>query len=416
MFVVFKKEYINNLWVLLPFILVYTGSVFSNMNASISSALKISAFIYMLLFVIIKKKANRNLFIATLLFLPILIYDIYYSFYWKAGISDGIRYLFPIITLFYGYSIRDKMPLLIKFIAFFVVLNFFVQIVNYVNWLRGVDQWFYYTSYTGYRYYNMTAGILRATGIVVFFGFYGFLNLIAFFILRRYYFGKYRKIILGMAFFSFIASISYKAFMAFALILVFYFYKQIFKIGTYLLILLIGVYLYAPQIINKFINDIVIRIQLYIIGGHTVRTESYKVLWRNIIHGNWFGEGVGSFGGPASTTYNSPYYEQIGFNFNDFQSAWLRLPTTDTYLPHLVVELGIVGSILYLLVLIMPLLRKKIPAIVLIIYATLFFDMLFSFSLNNLEYLLFSFVFIYPIYKYETSLKKQYKTQTNDYQ
>lgn len=410
MLVVFKKEYINNLWVLLPFVLVYTGSVFSNMNASISSALKISAFAYMLLFVVVKKKVNRNLFIATLLFLPILIYGIYHSFYWKAGLSDGIRFLFPIVTLFYGYSIRDKMPLLVKFIAVFVVINFMVQIVNYINWLRGVDQWFYYTTYTGYRYYNMTAGVLRATGIVVFFGFYGFLNLIAYFILRRYYFGKYRKLILGMALFSFVASISYKTFMAFALILIFYFYKQILKIFTALLLVLIGTYLYAPQIIHKLTNDIIGRIQMYIIGGHTVRTQSYKVMFQNIIQGNWFGEGVGSFGGPASTTYHSPYYEQIGFDFNDFQSAWLRLPTTDTYLPHAVVELGIIGSVLYFIVLIMPLLRKKIPAIVLIIYATLFFDMLFSFSLNNLEYLLFSFVFIYPIYWHENVLKKQHET------
>lgn len=410
MLVVFKKEYINNLWVLLPFVLVYTGSVFSNMNASISSALKISAFAYMLLFVVVKKKVNRNLFIATLLFLPILIYGIYHSFYWKAGLSDGIRFLFPIVTLFYGYSIRDKMPLLVKFIAVFVVINFMVQIVNYINWLRGVDQWFYYTTYTGYRYYNMTAGVLRATGIVVFFGFYGFLNLIAYFILRRYYFGKYRKLILGMALFSFVASISYKTFMAFALILIFYFYKQILKIFTALLLVLIGTYLYAPQIIHKLTNDIIGRIQMYIIGGHTVRTQSYKVMFQNIIQGNWFGEGVGSFGGPASTAYHSPYYEQIGFDFNDFQSAWLRLPTTDTYLPHAVVELGIIGSVLYFIVLIMPLLRKKIPAIVLIIYATLFFDMLFSFSLNNLEYLLFSFVFIYPIYWYENVLKKQHET------
>jgi hypothetical protein len=39
--------------------------------------------------------------------------------------------------------------------------------------------------------------------------------------------------------------------------------------------------------------------------------------------------------------------------------------------------------------------------LVLAIYFSLFFDMLFSFSLNNLEYLLFSLVFVYPILNYE---------------
>ncbi|MDB9980461.1 hypothetical protein OAD52_01980, partial [Ulvibacter sp.] len=91
---------------------------------------------------------------------------------------------------------------------------------------------------------------------------------------------------------------------------------------------------------------------------------------------------------------------------NWYDTKWLNLATTDTYLPHLFVELGLVGGFSYLLILITPLLRKKINQkyiIVAVIYFCLCFDMLFSFSLNNLEYLLFSLVFVYPIYYYENN-------------
>ena len=57
-----------------------------------------------------------------------------------------------------------------------------------------------------------------------------------------------------------------------------------------------------------------------------------------------------------------------------------------------------------MIVLITPLFRKKINKrylLVLAIYFCLFFDMLFSFSLNNLDYLLFSLVLVYPILNYK---------------
>jgi hypothetical protein len=119
-----------------------------------------------------------------------------------------------------------------------------------------------------------------------------------------------------------------------------------------------------------------------------------------------FGRGVGVFGGPASTSYNSTFYKGVGFDWYD--TAWLNLTTTDTYLPHLFVELGIIGGLLYLAILITPLFRKRLTEklmIVLVIYFCLFFDMLFSFSLNNLEYLLFSLVFVYPILAYQQRQK-----------
>ena len=207
---------------------------------------------------------------------------------------------------------------------------------------------------------------------------------------------------LGITLFGLLGSISFKAFGAFLIVLALYYYKKLYKVAGYLLLLLIGIYFTYPKKINLFIENLILRIQLYITEGNSARSESYRVMLNEFGNFNIFGRGVGMFGGPASTKYNSPYYSEVSFNWYD--SAWLNLPTTDTYLPHLFVELGIIGGFAYLVVLVTPILKTKINnkmKLVLVIYFCLFFDMLFSFSLNNLEYLLFSLIFVYPILNYE---------------
>lgn len=368
--------------------------------------LKFAGFVYMVIYSISYGSVNKNLIYSTLLFLPILVYGILHSFSLKAGISDGIRYLFPIVVLFYGFSIRKHFDLLLKFVIAFVVINFLVQMVNYVNWIRGIQQWFYYITEDGLVYYNKAAGLMRATGTVVFFGFFGFFNMIAFFLINKFYRGKYKKLFLGLSLFGIAASISYKAFGSFLIVLIVYYYRHIYKIlGTLLLLCIVGLVSF-PDKISGISQDLALRIRLYITEGESARSESYRVMFNEIADFNLFGRGVGVFGGPASTSYNSTFYKGVGFDWYD--TAWLNLTTTDTYLPHLFVELGIIGGLLYLAILITPLLRKRLTEklmIVLVIYFCLFFDMLFSFSLNNLEYLLFSLVFVYPILAYQQHQK-----------
>ena len=396
-----SKTHITNFLILLPFILVYLGSTLTAFDKGLSSLLKFGAFTYMLLYIIMNRKFNKNLFFFTIIFIPFLLYGILISFSLKAGIDDGVRYLFPIVTLFYSYSIKKHFKVLLYFIIAFVLLNFITQLFNYYYSLQGGIQWFYYATEDGYRYVNKTAGILRATGTVVFFGFFGFFNLIAFFVINKFYIGKYKDFLLGITLFGLLGSISFKALGAFFIVLVVYYYKKIYKIAGYLLLLVIGVYFTYPAKINLFLENLILRIQLYITTGNSARSESYRVMFNEFADFNLFGRGVGAFGGPASTKYNSPFYGEV--NFNWFDAAWLNLSTTDTYLPHLFVELGIVGGILYFLVLITPLLKTKMNnkmMLVLVIYFCLFFDMLFSFSLNNLEYLFFSLIFVYPILNY----------------
>lgn len=370
--------------------------------------MKLLATIYMLSFVIAKNSYNKNLVISTLLFLPFLVYGILISFNIKAGLSDGLRYLFPIVVLLYSFSIKKHFELLIKFIIVFVIINFLAQLVNYYYWIKGVNQWFYHITDHGVVYYHTASNILRATGIVGFFGFFGFLNMVSFFILHKYYHGRGRKIILTIAVISLTASFSFKTLGAFLVVLFVYYYKHAIKILGGLVVLTLSVYLIAYSRLQLLVEEFLIRIQVYITEGESARSESYRVMFNEMANFNLFGKGVGVFGGPASTTYNSPYYSEIGFNWYGIE--WMNLTTTDTYPPHLFVELGIIGGLIYLFVLLTPLFRYKLNqrmSLILVIYFCLFFDMLFSFSLNNLEYLMYSLVFVYPIFHYQKQFSKK---------
>ncbi|MCZ2101947.1 MAG: hypothetical protein LC107_10475 [Chitinophagales bacterium] len=388
--------------VLLPFLLIFGGTIFQNTSlSSLSSMSKMLAFGYMLVYVLFKQKVSANLVLFTLFFVPFWVYALFNNPYSQAAANgDAIRYLFPIVTLFYSYAIKEYFPLLMKFVIAFIIINFVVQLFNYAFWIMGAtDQWFYYTMPGGVRWVNKTMGVIRATGTVVFFSLYGFINLIAFFLIHKYYHKRYKTLLLVLCVVGLFLSFSYKGIGAFFVVLAFYYYKQIYKIVLYVIVVFLLVYLVAPAKINNLAYDISLRLSLYVTEGNSMRSEAYRVMFREIKEGNWLGKGAGVFGGPASVEFNSPYYYEVGFNWYD--TKWMGLTTTDTYPPHAFVELGTIGAFFYFLLLMSPLLRTKIDSnykMLLVIYFCLMSDMLVSFSLNNLEYLFFSLVFVYPIF------------------
>jgi hypothetical protein len=396
-----KINILLNIKILLPFVLIYVAEILQFSDKDLSGKIKLAAIFYMLLYVLFKK-INSTLFQVILLFLPFFIYGFYDSYNMNASIEDGIRYLIPIIILLYGYSIRTHYKLLFGFLVIFTLLNDFVQINNYINWIRGSIQWFYYKTDYGMQY-NTSSGIIRGTGIVGFFGLFGFLNMVSFFIIQKYYYGKYKKLLLTITVISVLMSLSYKTIGTF-LFIIFVSYKNKLKVIYITSILIIGGILMYPKKMLNFVDDLWRKIDFYITEGNSARAESYRVMFSELFNFNFFGRGIGSFGGPASVKYNSPLYEF--FNFNWYYTT--TLATTDTYYPHLFVELGIVGGLMYLFVICIPLIRKtkisklKVP---LIIYFTLLFDTVFSFSLNNPAFLMFSLVFIYPIFYYESNVK-----------
>lgn len=387
---------IADFFVLLPLILVYVGMVFYNIDYEISNIFKRIAFFYMVIYVLFQFKWNRNLVIMMLIFLPFFIYAYQKSFHPKAALEDGIRYLFPIVVLFYSYSIRKHLDVLVKFWSVFLVLNFIMQLINYYFWLQGVDQWFYYKTHRGVRYYNATMGILRGTGLVTDFDLFGFMNLTGFIIIKYYYQGRYKKWILLIAALGIIMSLSYKIIGAALIILMIDNLKKLHKVIIVLFINLTLFTLVFPDVMQEIREQLKMRIESYVTKGHSARADSYIIMAKQIRQGNLLGTGIGTFGGPASTKYHSPYYEKFDFNWYGIH----YITTTDTYPPHPFVELGLIGALFYFFLILTPLLRKRIPQSILYIYFVLFVDMLFTFSMNNLAFLLASLIFVYPVIYY----------------
>lgn len=393
------KDIFSNILMLLPFVIILISEILLPIVPPLSSILKVVAVLYMFLYAFMGLKFHGSFLILLGLFLPFFIYGILHSFSINAALSEGFRYLFPFAVLMYGYTIRRHFKFLLSVFIIFVLINDFWQIVNYVNWLRGVTQWFYSTDLYGNRYFNASSGIIRASGIVGFFGLHGFINLIAFFLARKYYHGKRKKLLLSIFLISLFLSFSYKT-IGTLLVLLFIQYKNKLRffqiVGGLFIIALIAI----PKVLASMGESIVLRVEQYITEGDSARAESYRVMIEEAADFNLFGRGVGSFGGPASVTYNSPVYSEYRFNWFDFPD----LPTTDTYFPHLFVEMGIIGGLLYLLVIMAPFAlswkRDKFE-IVFALYFALFFDALFSYSLNNIAFLIFSLGFLYPLYFYK---------------
>lgn len=389
---------VNNGLILTPFLFIIVADWLEYEAKFWAGNLRVLGLLVMLLIVLFNRKTDKKLFLLTIIFIPILLYYILISFNIKAGLEDGFRYLTPIILLFYAYALRFKFSLIITGFLGFVIIGDLWQVVNYINVLRGVDQWFYMSTHTGFRYYHEISGVARANGLVAFHGVFGFINALGYFIAKQYYHGSKKKWILTLMVVSMFLSFSYKAIGFFMIVLFIESrYKVKILIGT-ALTLLLGLIVF-PTRFFIFFADAWKRISYYIIEGDSARAESYFMMFK---HTGFFGVGVGMFGGAASTKYLSPYYQEI--NFNWYQTTYLA--TTDTYYPHLFIELGLLGGLLYMTIILLPLLSGfKTPArkMLLIIYSLLLFDSLFSFALNNIAYIIYSLSFTYAIINYETS-------------
>jgi len=386
----------GNFTILFPFILIFISEVMMHLNPPLAPVLKVCAVIYMLIYAFFGNTFHTAFIFFLVFFIPIFFYGIIHSFNLSAGISEGVRYLFPVSILMYSFAIRTRFRLLICAFIIFVLINDFWQIINYINWIRGEIQWFYLKDLYGNPKYNMSSGILRATGIVAFFGLFGFMNLIAFFITRKYYNGKKKKLLLAIFIISLFLSFSYKSIGTF-LVLLFIQHKNKLRFFQVIGSLFVVLFLIMPKLLKSMGESVVFRVEQYITKGDSARAESYRVMFDDLADFNLFGRGIGSFGGPSSVTYNSPVYPDTNFNWY----YTIDLKTTDTFFPHLFVEVGFIGGLLYLLIILSPIFfrwPKDKFEIVVVIYVSLFLDALFSYSLNNIAFLALSLSFLYPLF------------------
>lgn len=400
-------DILKKISIILPFVIVFIGEILNFTHPSLGSISKFLAIIYMTVFILLNNTFSKNLVIAASLFLFFLLYSIMVSFNFFAALEATIRYLFLVIVLFYSYSIKNYARLIFTAVIIYALLNNLYQIYVYIQSFRGVPMWFYSHVEVGGKdiyWSNSTMGISRAVGLTGFFALYGFLNLIAFFLVKNLYKGKFKNGLLLIFFLGLFASLSFKAIGVFVFILfITSKYKLNFIIG-FAVILVLSLAVFPTKVID-FTEQLFFRIETYITEGNSARSDSYRVMFEDIAEGNLFGRGAGSFGGAASTKYNSPVYAETNFNWYGLE----RLATTDTYYPHLFVELGILGAASYLIFIFTPLIRpisKKKWLTLIAIYLALLFDSLFSFALNNVAYLMLSIVLVYPIIVYEINKPK----------
>ncbi|WP_299363749.1 hypothetical protein [Winogradskyella sp.] len=339
----------------------------------------------------------------------LLIYGLFFiiafsrSYNYRAALEDGIRYFFPVAVILYGYYNKHKLNLFVGFIIVFALINFVVQFKNYYHYYIDPErQWFYSRFFVESEnrmiyWPPVIFGLLRATGLVVFFGAFGILNFVAFWLTHYYYHGKYRKLCLTIFTIGVFMSTSFKTIGFFLLTLAIKYYNKL-KYFLIVPVLLALIYLLmGSSMRNDLEKSIEIRLKLYVIEGNSARSESYRVMAKEFKDFNLIGKGIGVFGGPASTKYKSPYYDEVNFNWYDTT----YIATTDTYYPHLFVEMGILGGLSYLSLILSPvflrIIKKRKLKILALVYGMLFFDALFTFSINNLVMLTMTLLFVYPI-------------------
>jgi len=387
-----KKERLRDLQLLFPIILIFISEILHFIAPTSGVLVKFFALFLMLAITLIKGKFNIHTIWIFSLLIPLLFYHFFISFNYRAALEELIRYCFPFIIIFYSYTLKNKFNLLFRFFMALFVINLLAQIVNYILWQKGVVLWFFSVHENGHYTIPSVNRFMRATGILGFFSLFGFFFLIMFFLIETYYKGKYKVLLLVLSVAGLFASISYKGIISF-LLLIFVFSKRKLEIVSCFLALAVILAFSFPDKAEKFIEGAKLRTEVYISEGNSARAESYRVMAK---YTGLLGEGLGSFGGPASVTYESPFYDEVNFDWYG-----LELGTTDTYFPHLFIEIGLIGSFLYLLFMLSPLIRKKISLQALrilgVIYFALFFDAAFSYSLNNTGYLIVSLIWVFPV-------------------
>ncbi|MBB4118417.1 hypothetical protein GGR32_000691 [Mesonia hippocampi] len=390
------KSKIEDAFLLFPLVLVFLSEIFHFIAPQLGVGVKFLALLLMLIFSVTKGKFNIISVQLFLIVLPILVIHLFLSFSFRAGLEELIRYLFPVVIIFYSFTLRHKFKLIFKFFIAFLLINIVAQVFHYILWQKGVVLWFFDIHDNGYYTAPTVNGFLRATGIMGFFSLFGFLCLLMFFLVETFYKGKFKVLLMLLAVVGLFASISYKGIITF-FILIFILSKKKLQIVSAFLLMTVIFIVSFPEKAYEFIEGAKLRTELYISEGTSARSESYRVMLEHT--GLLLGEGLGSFGGPASVTHKSPFYGEVNFNWYG-----LELATTDTYFPHLFVEIGLLGALAYLLFLLSPLFRKKItiPAlrILCIIYFALFFDAAFSYSLNNTGYLVVALIWVFPVIYY----------------
>jgi hypothetical protein len=289
-------------------------------------------------------------------------------------LESGMRYLIPIIAVSYGFRIKAHNETVLIILLSFILLNDIYQLANWV-----INPLF--NEQTNYSIY-------RATGFIGYFDLFGFINMMGLVIISQKNIFKLSHttfLVLSLIFSIFLIwSLSLK------MIIIFILYVLVFNRKLLLLVIPL-----VPLILvykDRLIPAIQLRFNRYVLKPQSARSESYRVVKDYFSDFLLIGKGPGTFGGPISTRNQSALYEKYNFNWFGEQA----LSTTDTYYPHLIVELGVLFAMLYVVIsLLLPIVLSKNSKTTFLIIMVISVNSIFSFALNALSYCLFSFMLIF---------------------
>lgn len=296
--------------------------------------------IFLLLSILIINKTSRSSLIVILVLFIVFIYNYFISYNPKAATEALVRFLIPIMIVL-AVMKAPKLECIIKSFLLITITNDVYQIYAYLAFTFGLPTFIDPRMEAGY--------IIRAEGWVGFFSLFGFMNFCAFVCTAHTNVVK-NKVFRGLLIKWFILftllSTSVKAFAALAIYLLVQAKDSKVKISMIMVPALVFLALIVPKnIADDLLSTFDSKVAFYLTVGNSARYESYRVMLESLAKPNFFGEGLGSFGGPASTKYKSPSYDDYDFNWYGLEGY---LSTTDTMYPHIFVELGLFGGLVYL--------------------------------------------------------------------
>ncbi len=349
--------------------LLAIGEPFSFQLKAIATALSIIA-------LTISRRFSVNLVIVPIIFI-FLVLNYFRGAVEAAAIEEFFRFFLPILVLMALYSNKEVLCFISKSFIWIVISNDIYQIYVYIAYYIGLPLLIPLRFETG--------SIIRAEGWVGFFSLFGFMNFCALMLVS--YTGvyeRYRKS-LSVVFSVFaLLSTSLKLVPAFIIFAAFNMKKKSAPLIAMIVIFSIAVFAHAQRnLIGGMLATIDSKLAFYITQGNSARSDSYRVMLESLAKPNLTGEGLGMFGGPASVKFGSPLYRDYNFNWHNTVS----LSTTDTFYPHLFVELGLLGGMVYLFF-VLRYGQNQITKPWVIIVASFLIDAAFSFSILSIPYFL----------------------------
>ncbi|WGS53976.1 hypothetical protein LFL96_23345 [Paraburkholderia sp. D15] len=301
-----------------------------------SQHVKIVAFVLLLLALWIRPRFHRLIVLAAPL-LFVLWIDLMRAFNADAGMEEFVRFLFPVVITLALFAYRDRIDAVLKVFFAIVLSNDLFQCYFYLAYLSGLPL---------LLPIRIDSGLfLRAQGWMGFFSEFSFINFCAFVLCRQYRPTSQSR---RAAWFFLLFALLGFSFKMFATLACYPLMAKKMSPRVWLAAAAAtcaGLWVVTSGYVDSLLNVAAAKISFYIVAGNSARAESYRVMIESLGKGNLLGEGLGAFGGPASVKYGSPLYALYHFNWYGLGSV---LKTTDTFYPHLFVELGLLGALVWL--------------------------------------------------------------------